>query len=193
HQGTFDVPMLTSIPGTAIYSPSCYEELKICLKTAIYEESGLTAVRYPRGNDSGMKFPKENCSAEYALTECNSDTLLISYGRVYQAVWDAHCICDKGGCPTSILKLTKIFPVQEELIEIALQYKTVLFFEESSGYGGISTIFGSLLAQYGFQGQFVRVSADCFLKQASVPVLLDKSDLSAQAVCRYIYAYGCQD
>ena len=193
HQGTFDVPMLTSIPGTAIYSPACYEELKICLKKAIYEESGLTAVRYPRGNDSDMKFPKENCSADYALTECNSDMLLISYGRVYQAVWDAHCICDKGGCPTSVLKLTKIFPVQEQLIEIALQYKTVFFFEESSGYGGISTIFGSLLAQYGFQGQFVRVSADCFLKQASVPVLLDKSDLSAQAVCRYIYAYGCED
>ncbi|MDE5884317.1 MAG: 1-deoxy-D-xylulose-5-phosphate synthase [Oscillospiraceae bacterium] len=193
HQGTFDVPMLTSIPGTAIYSPACYEELKICLKKAIYEESGLTAVRYPRGNDTDMNFPKENSDADYILTECQSDLLLISYGRVYQAVWDAHCTCGKNGYPTSILKLTKIFPVPEELIEIALQYKTVLFFEESSGYGGISTIFGSLLAQYGFQGQFVRVSADCFLKQASVPVLLDKSDLSAQAVCRYIYTYGCQD
>ncbi|MDE6087603.1 MAG: 1-deoxy-D-xylulose-5-phosphate synthase, partial [Oscillospiraceae bacterium] len=193
HQGMFDVPMLTSIPGTAIYSPACYEELKICLKKAIYKESGLTAVRYPRGNDADMNFPKENSDADYILTECQSDLLLISYGRVYQAVWDAHNICAKSGYPTSILKLTKIFPVPEELVEIALQYKTVLFFEESSGYGGISTIFGSLLAQYGFQGQFVRVSADCFLKQASIPVLLDKSNLSTQAVCRYIYTYGCQD
>ena len=30
HQGTFDVPMLTSIPGAVIYSPACYEELRLC-------------------------------------------------------------------------------------------------------------------------------------------------------------------
>ena len=45
HQGTFDVPMLTSVPGTTIYSPACYDELKLCLKKAIYEDTGLTAVR----------------------------------------------------------------------------------------------------------------------------------------------------
>ena len=61
---------------------------------------------------------------------------------------------------------------------------------ESSGFGGISTIFGSLLAQYGFGGRFVRVSADNFLKHAPVQSLLEKADLSEHAVCRYIYAYG---
>ena len=49
HQGLFDVPMLTSIPNTVIYSPSCYEELRLCLKKAIYANKGLVAVRYPRG------------------------------------------------------------------------------------------------------------------------------------------------
>ncbi len=195
HQGTFDVPMLTSIPGAVIYSPSCYEELRLCMHKAIHEETGLTAVRYPRGNDENMTFPKENLNADYTLTEIGTekDILLISYGRVYQAVWEAHCTCEKSGCPTSLLKLTKIFPVMEELVEKALPYRVVMFFEESSGYGGISTIFGSLLAQYEFKGRYVRVSADCFLKQASVPALLEKSELSAQAVCRYIYAYENKD
>ncbi|MBR7085171.1 MAG: hypothetical protein IKI37_08355 [Oscillospiraceae bacterium] len=137
-----------------------------------------------------MTFPKENLNTEYTFTETDSDMLLISYGRVYQALWEAHCTCEKSGYPTSLLKLTRIFPVMEELVEKALQYRIVFFFEESSGYGGISTIFGSLLAQYGFKGRYVRVSADCFLKQASVPALLEKSELSAHAVCRYIYAYG---
>ena len=190
HQGTFDVPMLTSIPGTTIYSPACYEELRLCLDKAVKEDTGLTAVRYPRGNASKMTFPKDELNADYTYTECGSDVLLISYGRVYQSIWEAHNTCAKSGYQTSLLKLTRIFPFAEDLVEKALSYKTVIFFEESSGFGGISTIFGSLLSQYGYPGRYVRVSADCFLKQASVDALLEKAELSAHAVCRYIYAYG---
>ena len=190
HQGMFDVPMLTSIPDTVIYSPVGYDELKYCMKRAIFEDKALTAVRYPRGSQKGLTFPKEHCNTNYCLTETNSNLLLISYGRVYQSLWKAHETCAKSGYQTSLLKLTRIFPIEEELIEKALKYQVVIFFEESSGYGGISTIFGSLLAQYGFTGRFVRVSADKFLKQASVPSLLEKAELSEHAVCRYIYAYG---
>lgn len=190
HQGTFDVPMLTSIPGTTIYSPACYAELRACLNRAIREDTGLTAVRYPRGNENAMTYPKGDPCADYTFTEYGRDVLLISYGRVYQSVWEAHETCRKIGYETSLLKLTKIFPFAEELVEKALPYRTVIFFEESSGYGGISTIFGSLLSQYGYPGRYVRVSADCFLKQASVSALLEKAELSAHAVCRYIYAYG---
>ena len=190
HQGTFDVPMLTSIPGTTIYSPACYEELRMCLKQAIHEDKGLTAVRYPRGNASKMTFPQEELNTDYTFTECGKDVLLITYGRVYQSVWEAHETCLRSGYQTSLLKLTKIFPFAEDLVEKALDFKTVIFFEESSGFGGISTIFGSLLSQYSFKGRYVRVSADCFLKQASVSALLEKAELSTHAVCRYVYAYG---
>ena len=191
HQGMFDVPMLTSIPGTVIYSPSCYAELRMCLRRAVFEDTGLTAVRYPRGNEGTPAFPLDDLNTEYTYTEDpEAEILLISYGRIYEALWKGHETCERSGYKTSLLKLTRIFPVDEELVEKALRYKVVIFFEESSGFGGISTIFGSLLAQYGFGGRFVRVSADNFLKHASVPSLLEKADLSEHAVCRYIYAYG---
>ena len=38
HQGTFDVPILTTIPGITVYSPSDYSELKSDLKKALYAE-----------------------------------------------------------------------------------------------------------------------------------------------------------
>lgn len=190
HQGMFDVPMLTCIPGTVIYSPACYEEMRLCLRRAVLEDTALAAVRYPRGNDKDMHFPMDDLNTDYTYLEEDSDVLLISYGRVYQSLWKAHNTCARSGYQTSLLKLTRIFPVDEDLVEKALQYKVVIFFEESSGCGGISTIFGSLLAQYGFGGRYVRVSSDSFLKHASVPALLEKAELSAHAVCRYIYAYG---
>ena len=44
----FDIPMLTAIPGCTVYSPANYAELKLCLGRALYEDTGLVAVRYPR-------------------------------------------------------------------------------------------------------------------------------------------------
>ena len=191
HQGMFDVPMLTSIPGTTIYSPAGYEELRACLRRAVLEDKGLTAVRYPRGSEQDMSLPPESCNTDYYYhEEPGADILLISYGRVCHSLWAAHDTCGKIGYKTSLLKLTRIFPVDEALVELALGYKTVIFFEESSGYGGISTIFGSLLSQYAFGGRYVRVSADRFIPHAKVDALLEKAELSAHAVCRYIYAYG---
>ncbi|MDE5916703.1 MAG: 1-deoxy-D-xylulose-5-phosphate synthase, partial [Oscillospiraceae bacterium] len=49
HQGVFDIPLITAIPGSTVYSPSCYEELKMCLDEGIYRCDKLVCIRYPRG------------------------------------------------------------------------------------------------------------------------------------------------
>ena len=49
HHGVFDVSILMPVPNTVVYSPSCYDELKMCMKSAIYDCDGLACVRYPRG------------------------------------------------------------------------------------------------------------------------------------------------
>ncbi len=191
HQGMFDISMLTSIPNTVIYSPSCYEELRLCMKQAILKDTALTAIRYPRGNEKGMVFPMDDLNTDFTYTEDEeSDILLISYGRVYNALYQAHCICEASGYHSSLLKLTRIFPLAEELTAIAGRYKTVIFFEESMGNGGISALFGSMLAENGYHGKYVRVACEDFLRHASVASILDKLELSEHAVCRYIYEYG---
>ncbi len=191
HHGMFDVPMLTSIPHTTIYAPACYGELRLCLQSAVYQDTGLAAVRYPRGSEKEMSFPMETVNADYTHTTAEgADMLLISYGRAYDAVYRAHCTCAKSGYATALLKMTKIYPVSTELAELAAAYKTVIFFEEGMGNGGISAIFGSMLAELGFGGKYVRVAAADFVKHASIPSILDKLELSEHAVCRYIYEYG---
>lgn len=191
HHGMFDVPMLTSVPGASIYAPATYGELRLCLQRAIRKETGLAAVRYPRGSEKDLCFPLDTPNASYTYThEDGAKMLLVTYGRVYNAVYKAHMTCEKSGYDTSLLKLTKIFPIQKELAEIAAGYQTVIFFEEGMGNGGISTLFGSMLAEHGFAGRYLRVSADHFVKHASIPSILDQLEMSEQAVCRYIYEYG---
>lgn len=191
HQGMFDIPMLASIPNTVIYSPACYEELRLCMHRAILKDTGLSAVRYPRGDEKGMVFPMDSLNTDYTYTEDeNADILLISYGRVYNAVYRGHCSCAESRYHSSLLKLTRIFPLEETLTAIAGKYKTVIFFEECMANGGISALFGSMLAENRFTGRYVRVACEDFLRHASISSILDKLELSEQAVCRYIYEYG---
>ncbi len=194
HQGMFDVPMLVSIPNTKIYAPACYEELRLCMQQAIFNDRGLAAIRYPRGNEKNMCFPMDALNTDYTYTEdTKAGILLISYGRIYDMVYRAHCTCERSGYHSSLLKLTRIFPLEQELITLAKRYETVIFFEESMSNGSISSILGSMLAENGYSGNYVRIACDEFIRHASIPSILERLNLSEQAVCRYIYEYGKKD
>lgn len=177
HQGMFDVPMLTTIPNTVIYSPSCYEELRSCLNKAIYDESGLAAVRYPRGAED-VCFDRSiiNTNSKF-LRSGSYDTLIISYGRIFNEAYKAQSLLDADGIGCDLLKLTKIFPIEEELIKEILSYRNVFFFEESVGEGSISQKFGSLLMENDYSGRYRRIAANGFIKQAAVKSCLDKLGL----------------
>ena len=186
HQGLLDVPMLTSIPGTVIYSPSCYEEVRMCLKRAIYEDKCIAAVRYPRGADCSS-FDKSSLNTEYTLTETEgSEILLISYGRVYGELYNAQSILSADEINCDLLKLTKIYPLPEEIIEKSLKYKRIIFFEECMGAGSISEKFGNMLAKKSYSGSYSCVTADGFVKQASVRSCLNKLGLTCEKIAEYV-------
>lgn len=186
HQGLLDVPMLTSIPNTVIYSPSCYSEMKMCMKRAIYDEKGLAAVRYPRGSEK-VDFSSFHLTTEHLfIREDKSETLIITYGRLYNDAYNAQKKLKEAGILTDILKLTKIYPLEEDLGDEISQYKRIVFFEESMGEGSISEKVGNILAERGYSGDYSRVTADGFVKQASVSSCLEKLGLTGKKMVEYI-------
>lgn len=186
HQGLLDVPMLTSIPNTVIYSPSCYSEMKMCMKRAIYDEKGLAVVRYPRGSEK-VDFSSFHLTTEHLfIREDKSETLIITYGRLYNDAYNAQKKLKEAGILTDILKLTKIYPLEEDLGDEISQYKRIVFFEESMGEGSISEKVGNILAERGYSGDYSRVTADGFVKQASVSSCLEKLGLTGKKMAEYI-------
>lgn len=191
HQGMFDVPMLVSIPNTVIYSPSCYEELRLCLKQAIYNDKNIAVVRYPRGSDKTV-FDKSHLNLTYTFTQNqHSNILLISYGRIYDEVYKAQSILNADGISCDLLKLTKIYPVPDEIIAKSLKYDKIIFFEESNG--GISVIFGDMLLENGFKNSYSKVNAEGFIKQASVKRCLDKIGLTCERIVEYVRKKNFKD
>ncbi|WP_303789308.1 1-deoxy-D-xylulose-5-phosphate synthase [Ruminococcus flavefaciens] len=186
HQGLLDVPMLSSIPNTVIYSPSCYMEMKMCMRKAIYEEKGLVAVRYPRGSEK-VEFEQSDMTTEWLFKQLSgSETLIITYGRLYNEAISAQKELAKQEINCDILKLTKIFPLDGELGSKIKQYPRVVFFEESMGEGSISEKVGNILSELGYCGDYSRVTADGFVKQASVRSCLDKLGLTRCRMVDYI-------
>lgn len=186
HQGLFDVPMLTTIPNTVVYSPACYEEVRMCLEKAIYDEKNIAAVRYPRGVDLSV-FDKSDLNTEYTFTESKSaKILLISYGRIYNELYKAQSLLNADGLCCDLLKLTKIYPISNEVFEKALGYETIIFFEESMGSGSISEKFGDMLAEMNFNGKYSSVTADYFVKQATVKSCLSQIGLTCVEMAEYV-------
>lgn len=192
HQGLLDVPMLTTIKNTTIYSPCCYEELRLCMKQAIFEDKGLAAVRYPRGTEPAA-FESGYLSTDHVfVSRGSSDILIITYGRIFDEALRAQETLLSEGINCDILKLTKIWPLAEGFSEEISDYKRIVFFEECMDSGSISEKVADILAESGYTGEYFRVAAKGYVKQASVKDCLDELGLTSRKMMEYIRK-GCME
>lgn len=182
HHGMYDVSYLSTVPGAVIYAPACYDELRLCLRRALYRDKGLSCVRYPRGADTSV-FDKSALNTEYThVSGTKTDVLYISYGRVYDALYRASHRAREQGMPCDLLKLTRIFPLTDAVVEIAMSYRHVVFLEEAYYYGGISQLFGDLLMEQGYTGVYRRVAPKQYLAQASIASQMETMGFSENAI-----------
>lgn len=65
-----------------IYSPSNYDELRLCLHKAVEDDSGICAVRYPRGRDQSLYDTSDPVSTYVYRHIEGAKVLLVTYGRL---------------------------------------------------------------------------------------------------------------
>lgn len=138
HQGIFDVSFLSTIPNVSIYSPSNYNELRLCLSKGIYEDPGIVAVRYPRGNEKDCALKKDKTATDYEIYENSSEILVITYGRLFNEVSSAYEKLKEDNITVDVLKLIKLDCIDYSLIKKIKSYKKIYFFEECYYNGSIS-------------------------------------------------------
>ncbi len=184
HQGLFDVPMLTCIPGITVYSPGNYAELQSSLKRAVYDTKGVAAVRYPRGAQYGVHSPGENTADDFSFVN-RGGVLAAGYGRTGISAAEAACEAD-----CSSLRLVKIFPIEEEIINICKSFKRIIFFEEASERGGIAELLAAELMKRSFGGSIEIHAINGFVKQANSCDILKRFDLDKDNMTEILKAAG---
>lgn len=171
HQGLFDVPMLLTIPGVTVYSPSTYKELEMCMESAFFGTDGVAVVRYPKSCER-VTFGAEDTDS-FLITENGSRKLAVSCGRI---VHELYAAAESVKC--DVMKLVKICPIDRQVIEICMNYDEIYFFEEGSRRGGAAEHLLTELYQNGYRGRFSITAVDGFVKQASLSECLDEYGLS---------------
>ncbi len=169
HQGILDVPMISAIPDSTIYSPASFDELRTCLKKAIYDTNGIAAVRYPKGCEYRKSLPP---AGDMAYSGKRNKTLAISYGRISAWLDEA---ANEAGCDW--MRLVKISPLPRKAAEIAASYDRIVFFEEGILRGGIAESLLAALTLRGWKG-----NAEC--------IGVNNEFVSAATVAQQLEYYG---
>ena len=166
HQGIFDVAFLTTIPNVKIYSPATYKELKDMLKIAIYDETGLVAVRYPKGEEL-ENFDDMTIYKDYLIFG-EFEIAVVTYGILFKEVLKLKEQLKTENINITIIKINKIFPISEELVQRLKSFKEIFFFEEGIKNGGIAEHLFVKLFSLEYSGLFYIRAIETFVSQSTV-------------------------
>jgi len=143
HHGAFDLSFLQPIPNFVIMAPSDEQELRNMLYTALYHVTGPVAIRYPRGNGTGIALNKTLIPLEIGkgriIRQGNGIALLAAGPLVWRALEVAEALQKEGMNPL-VADMRFIKPLDTELIEeIAQQVTHLVVIEENSMIGGLGS------------------------------------------------------
>lgn len=180
HQGVFDTAFLNSVIGLTVYAPSFYNELGTMLYESIYKTNGAAAIRYPRGNERYVPENYEYNHKSYSVFgDVSVDNCIVTYGRLFSECYQAYEKLDN----TFLIKLNKIKPIDECVINELRECKTVYFYEEGICSGGIGETFASILLENGIKAEFKHIAVhDEFIRQASVDSQLKHYKMDCQSI-----------
>ncbi len=183
HQGLFDVAFLSTIPNMHIYSPCYFNELEsVLVKSADF--TFPCAIRYPRG-----------CEAQndYVVTDNDYDVfghgkkVIITYGRLFDLALKSQQRLADDGIKASVIKLNKIYPISEQLVETLRNAEEIYFFEEGIKAGGIAQQLSSLLFENSVNSKYRIIAVDnCFVGCAKVENSLKKFGLDAESMIKTV-------
>jgi 1-deoxy-D-xylulose-5-phosphate synthase len=185
HQGLYDPAFLTTIPGMAIYAPASYQELRQALERALYHETGVVAVRYPRGSEPDITYQPSEEWQDFTHTP-GKDVLFVTYGRQWAEVRAAADLVAAKGIRPGILKLNRIFPIDPAAVDVAGQYNRVVFVEEAAKTGGIGEHFLTALMARGYTGVAELRAVEGFVPQATVSRQLEWFGLDRASLARLL-------
>ena len=156
------------------------EEVEPMLGNAIFVSQRLSAVRYPRGSEfeKPMEFVYTGNNYDFYGNK-NAKILIVTYGRIFSNVYFAskkfESIC--------VLKLNVIYPIDIVAVKESLNFKHIIFFEESMLSGGIGEKFGSCLVQEDYQGSYlIKAINDEFVTHATVDSQLKKYNFDIDGI-----------
>ena len=143
HHGAFDLSYLHAIPGLVIMAPANEQELRDMLYTALYDLEVPVAIRYPRGNGTGITLQKNFSSlpiGKAQIVRGGSDLTILSIGTMTSKALEVAESLSGDGINATVVNMRFLKPLDTDLIEeLAARSTHFVALEENSIIGGLSS------------------------------------------------------
>jgi 1-deoxy-D-xylulose-5-phosphate synthase len=140
HAGSFDVTYLATLPNFVVMAAADEAELVHMTHTAALHDTGPIAVRYPRGNGTGVALPETPQRLEIGKGRIVRDghkVAILSLGtRLAEALKAAEAL-EARGLSTTVADLRFAKPLDEALIRKLLTTHEVAVTVEEGAVGGL--------------------------------------------------------
>ena len=188
HQGIFDVAFMNTISNFTIYAPATYDEMRKDMYKAVYKDSNVIAIRYPRGSECELP---EDFVPTYDVFDIygdeDADVSLVTYGRIFGNACKAYKALKKQGMSIRVVKLNKIKPLDPSIVEILKDSRSIYFFEEGIQNGGVGEKLALRLLEAGYRGEYKLTAVDyCFVEQGSVASTIAKNNLDTDSMVEIV-------
>jgi 1-deoxy-D-xylulose-5-phosphate synthase len=186
HAGAFDITYLATLPNFVVMAAADEAELVHMVHTMALHDTGPIAVRYPRGEGSGVPLPQVAERLEIGkgrVIREGSKIAILSLGtRLAEALKAADELAGRGLSAT-IADMRFAKPLDKDLIRrLALSHEVILTIEEGS-IGGFGAHILSYLSDEGLLDQGLKIRTlrlpDAFQDQDSPSKMYDEAGLNA--------------
>ncbi|MBR4049587.1 MAG: 1-deoxy-D-xylulose-5-phosphate synthase [Clostridia bacterium] len=184
HQGIFDVAFMNTISNFTIYAPATYEELRHDMYRAVYKDSNVIAIRYPRGGECVLPADFKPTYDVYDIYgDEDAKVTIVTYGRIFGNACVACNNLRAKGKAVRVVKLNQIKPLDPCIIEILKNDSSIFFFEEGIQNGGVGEKLALRLLEAGYKGEYKLTAVDyCFVEHGSVEATIRNNSLDADSM-----------
>ncbi|CAN5344086.1 1-deoxy-D-xylulose-5-phosphate synthase [soil metagenome] len=189
HAGSFDIGFLGALPGIVLMGPSDESELAGAISTAVAIDDAPSAIRYPRGEGTGVEIPELAAPWEIGkgrIVREGSAVAILNFGtRMTQVLLAAETLASKGLSATvADARFAKPLDV-EMILNLARNHEALVTVEEGS-MGGFGACVLQLLAEKGALDRGLKVRTlhlpDVFQDQDSPDKMYAQAGLDAAGI-----------
>ncbi|CAN5435227.1 1-deoxy-D-xylulose-5-phosphate synthase [soil metagenome] len=140
HAGSFDVTYLATLPNFVVMAAADEAELVHMVHTCAQHDSGPIAVRYPRGNGTGVALPETPELLEIGkgrIVRQGHKVAILSLGTRLEEALKAADALEAKGLSTTVADLRFAKPLDQEMIRKLLSTHDVAVTVEEGSVGGL--------------------------------------------------------
>jgi 1-deoxy-D-xylulose-5-phosphate synthase len=196
HAGSFDLAYLGCLPGFVLMAAADEAELVHMVATAVAIDDRPSALRYPRGDGTGVALPEQGVPLEIGrgrIIRKGNTVALLSLGTRLGECLKAADLLAAQGISTTVADARFAKPLDADLILTLARHHELLLTIEEGSIGGFGAHVLQLLSERGAleqPGFKVRsmILPDQFLDHDTPPAMYAKAGLDAAGIVAKVFS-----